>query len=120
MEMSFYPQRPVSKLSVLFIFAIILPGLILSYFSIQNIRNQKELTEKRIAEEQNKVAGQITEKFQKEINSCATQYFQLFEKTEWNPERIETLRDSASFISRAFLVNLQGHFIIPYYLDDHE
>ena len=46
-------NKPVSKLAILFLFSILIPGFILAYFSIQTIANQKELTEKRLLEDQN-------------------------------------------------------------------
>ena len=44
--------KPVTRLPVIFILAIVLSGSVLTYFSINNISNLKELTEKKIIEEQ--------------------------------------------------------------------
>ena len=45
-----YKLKPVTRLSIIFILAIVLSGSILTYFSINNISNLKELIEKKIIE----------------------------------------------------------------------
>ena len=51
---------PFSRLSIVFILAIVLSGGILTYFSINNISNLKELTEKRIIEEQQLLSSRFS------------------------------------------------------------
>ena len=47
-----FKLKPVKRLSIIFILTIVLSGSVLTYFSINNISNLKELTEKKVIEEQ--------------------------------------------------------------------
>ena len=42
-----FKRIPFSRLTIVFILAVTVPGIVLSYLSIQNITNLKELTEKK-------------------------------------------------------------------------
>ncbi len=52
--------KPASRLTIVFILAVILSGSILAYFSINNISNLKELIEKRILEEQRELSARFS------------------------------------------------------------
>ena len=64
--------KPVTRLSVIFILAIVLSGSILTYFSINNISNLKELTEKRIIEEQRELYSRFSAVLQNKIDTITT------------------------------------------------
>ena len=53
------PGRHSTRLSVLFVAAILIPGCVLAYFSIQNARSQKELAEQRLLEEEERLATEL-------------------------------------------------------------
>jgi hypothetical protein len=57
--------KPASRLSVVFILVVVLSGSILTWFSINNISNQKVLTEKRIQEEQRELSARFSAKAKK-------------------------------------------------------
>ena len=57
-------KKPVSKLSILFIAVILIPGLVLTYFSVQNIASMRDLTEKKLLEDENRLASEISRRFQ--------------------------------------------------------
>ena len=70
---------PASRLTIVFILAVVLSGSVLTYFSINNISNLKQLTEKRIIEEERELSSRfsteiqnnikkVTEGFENEIN----------------------------------------------------
>ena len=59
--------RPASRLTIIFILAVILSGSVLTYFSINNISNLKELTEKRILEEQRELSARFSTAIQNNI-----------------------------------------------------
>jgi signal transduction histidine kinase len=118
--MPLLPKRLVSKLSILFILSILLPGLLLSYFSIQNINSQKELTEKRIIEEQNELAAQLSAEFIQKIQNCALTFFSNVEENNWNFEPSDSIWDSSGCIIRYFLLNFQGQFIRPHFVEQEE
>jgi len=52
-------KKPVSKLSILFIAAILIPDPVLTYFSVQNIASMRDLTEKKLLEDENRLASEI-------------------------------------------------------------
>ena len=64
-----YKLKPVTRLSIIFILAIVLSGSVLTYFSINNISNQKELTEKRIIEEQRELYTRFSAALQNKLNT---------------------------------------------------
>lgn len=66
--MAKFDINPIPKLTILFLFSIFIPGIILSYLSIQNIANQKELTEKRLIEEQNELTTNLIRQFKKRLH----------------------------------------------------
>jgi len=53
--------KPVSRLTVIFIVVVIISGSLLTYFSINNIANLKELTEKKILEEEQRITAILQE-----------------------------------------------------------
>jgi len=108
-----YRFQPVSRLTLVFILAVLVSGSILTYFSINNISNLKELTEKRILEEQRDLAAQFTENLGQEIEGITGRFEQ-----EIIPSRlfIDSLRKSANahvFIKQSFLLQNNGVFLYP-------
>ena len=57
-------KKSILKLTILFIVAILIPGMVLTYFSVQNIASQRELTEKRLLEKQDRLAKDLVDRFQ--------------------------------------------------------
>lgn len=110
--------KPISKLTILFLFTIFIPGIILSYFSIQNIANQKDLTEKRLQEEQNQLATLLGGNFQQQIEQYTTEFFYLAESLQNKRNDQITVLDSLKFVDIAFVVNKDGKFIRPYLLPE--
>ncbi len=108
--------KPISKLSILFIFAILIPGIILTYFSIQNITSQKELTEKRLLEEQNKIALKLAENFQQQLIDCASAFFHRVDSLSPNLQNQIFNPDSVEWIDQTFILNTDGNFIWPNYV----
>jgi signal transduction histidine kinase len=107
---------PLLKLTILFLFLFIIPGLILSYLSIQNIANQKELTEKRLLEEQNDLATNLAGEFEKRLYDNAVSFFKITDSLNTKPALSISILDSLDFVAQAFIVDNQGQFIWPYYL----
>ena len=64
-----YALKPVMRLSIIFILAIVLSGSILTYFSINNISNLKELTEKKVIEEQRELHSRFSVALQNKIDT---------------------------------------------------
>lgn len=105
--------KPSSRLTIIFILAVVLSGSILIYFSINNISNLKELTEKRILEEQRELSVRFLAAI-KDILRKAT--------TDFGNEIIlpGTMKDSLlkraaefAFINQTFIMTNNGQFIYP-------
>ena len=111
---------PLSKLTILFLFLFFIPGLVLSYLSIQNIANQKELTEKRLLEEQNELAVNLTQQFQKRLHEQAVTFFKITDSLNTKLPSTISILDSLDFVAQAFIVDNQGQFIWPYYLHESQ
>ena len=72
--------RRSTRLSVLFVAAILIPGSILAYFSIQNIGSQKELAEKKLLEEEETLVESLGEFLQNKLVRSATEFFTAAER----------------------------------------
>ncbi len=111
---------PLSKLTILFLFLFFIPGLVLSYLSIQNIANQKELTEKRLLEVQNELAINLARQFQTRLHEYAVTFFKITDSLNTKLPVHISVFDSFDFVAQAFIVDNQGQFIWPYYLHDSQ
>jgi len=67
-------KKPVLRLTIFFISVVLVSGSILAYLSINNISNLKELTEKRIQEEQKNLALTLSDHFEEEISDLAEKF----------------------------------------------
>jgi signal transduction histidine kinase len=111
-----YSLKPASRLTVIFILAVVLSGSILTWFSINNISNLKELTEKRILEEQSELSARLSAALQSKIDKITAGF-----KNEINLPGL--LKDSLikrasdnDFIIQAFILKNNGQFLYPYFI----
>ena len=111
-------KKPISKFSILFIFAILIPGSVLTYFSIQNISSQRDLTEKRLLEEQNRLATDLSGRFHEHLMDCANSFFQDADSLSSSPLNAMPFLNSLDFVLQAFVVDREGQFLWPYYHED--
>ena len=118
--MANFINKPISKLSILFVFAILIPGCILAYFSIQNIASQKELTEKRLLEQQNERATELAECFQDQLMGCAMAFFSRADRLYPLLQDVIVPLDSMDYVAQAFAVDNHGQFIWPHYVQHSE
>lgn len=106
-----------SKLIVIFFLTVIVLGSLLVYLSIQNISNFKELTEKKISEEERNLAGQYTLEFQKELETLALTFEDLMSKDSMiNILRFKKL-DTVPMIKQILKINKNGVFLWPHFSD---
>ena len=107
---------PASRLTIVFILAVILSGSVLTYFSINNISNLKELTEKRILEEQRELTARFSSAIQKNLEKIATG---LTVETRLSPVLKDSLTKSKSeygFIIQPFILKNNGQFLYPNFI----
>ncbi|MFO7935629.1 MAG: HAMP domain-containing sensor histidine kinase [Bacteroidales bacterium] len=105
--------KPASRLTIVFILAIVLSGSILTYFSINNISNLKELTEKRILEEERELSSRFSAALQAEIKAITADFAQETDRPGTIRELlIETAADR-EYIIQPFILDQDGRFIFP-------
>lgn len=112
------PGKSTSKLMIIFLSSILIPGFILAYFSIQTIANQKELTEKRLLEDQAEIAREISDYFQRQLMKYSSNFFTQAESLYYHSKYDFVSLDSLSYVSQAFIVNRHGEFRYPYYIQN--
>src|SRR5512136_967562 len=102
-----------TRLSALFVAAILIPGCALAYFSIQNVRSQKELAEKRLQEEEERLAASLGAFLREDLTRAATAFFAVTDTG--NPDlRAAALSDDIRpLVVRAFALDAAGRFLWP-------
>jgi signal transduction histidine kinase len=108
-------KKANSKLGLLFLLFVFLPGAILAYLSIQTIANQKELTEKRLIEDQNDLSKELTESFQSQLLECVTRFFRDVNLPSIQSQNISSF-DSVGYVEQAFVMAKDGQLIWPNYV----
>jgi len=119
-------REPGTRLIFIFILTVILSGGILTYLSINSISNFKELTEKKISEEQKSVVDRVSFHIQDRIDETAIR-FTVFLLGEEREERIDWLTldaydmldasETLDFVEHPFVVSGEGEFLWPRFLD---
>ena len=107
-----------SKLSILFIISILVPALVLTYFSVQNMMGLKELSEKRLLETQNELADHLQERSRQILSDCSKLFFQQVDSLSNRSTSIYLLRDSLDFVEQVFLISENGDFLFPHFRED--
>jgi len=106
-----------SKLLVIFILTVIVSGSILTYLSISNISNYRELLEKKVSEEQAEVTKNFAIGFQNNFQSLTLKCSDYVQNDSLQP--INDLKDIPSnhgFINYVVLDH-KGVFIKPYFMN---
>jgi signal transduction histidine kinase len=109
------PGKHSTRLSVLFVAAILIPGCILAYFSIQNARSQKELAEKRLLEEEDRLATELRVFLQDALLRSAAAFFSAADKVYPNLQNVALSSDVGSYVAQAFALDNAGSFLWPRY-----
>jgi len=113
-------KNPVLRLTLIFISAVIASGSILSYLSINNISNLKELTEKRVLEEQKNLALLISNDIHNEITGVAARFTETV--SENKKDQISAIKcfDTVNLVRNSFIVNIEGEYLWPWFIDEFE
>ena len=110
--------KPFSRLTIIFILAVTIPGSILSYLSIQNITNLQELTERRILEEEEDLADIIYQNFQIKLNDISTEFDDYLSKIGESDYLSIRFSDTIDFIENPFIIDQNGEFLWPGFTED--
>ncbi len=105
-------KKPVFRLTLFFISVVIASGTILAYLSINNISNLKELTEKRVLEEQKNLAVAISDHIHETLIDIADQFSSNSKVIKKISLRIYRW-DSFDLVEQSFVMDQEGHFIGP-------
>ncbi|GAJ05244.1 unnamed protein product, partial [marine sediment metagenome] len=105
--------KPISRLSIVFILAMVLSGGILTYFSINNISNLKELTEKRILEEQRELSARFSIALQNNIEKLTAGFKNDMDQVGLMKDSLINTAADHDFIIQAFILKNNGEFIFP-------
>jgi signal transduction histidine kinase len=109
--------RSSTRLSALFVAAILIPGCFLAYFSIQNVGSQKELAEKRLQEEEQRLAAELGAFLRDELTQTATAFFATAERVHPDFQEPVPPTDPRSYVGRAFSLDVAGRFLWPRYME---
>jgi signal transduction histidine kinase len=107
--------RHSTKLSVLFVAAILIPGCVLAYFSVQNVGSQKELAEKKLLEEEKSLATEIGVLVHDELLRNAATFFAAGDKVYPDLCNISLPSDVAPHVAQPFALDGGGQFLWPRY-----
>ena len=113
-------RKPVFRLSVIFISAVVASGSILAYLSINSISNLKELIEKRVLEEQKNLALLISTDIHDEITGVAARFNETV--SENKKDHISAIKyfDTIDLVRNSFIINEDGGFLWPWFADKLE
>jgi len=113
-------KKPVLRLTLFFIAVVIASGSILAYLSINNISNLKELTEKRVEEEQENLALAVSEQIELTINDLVEKFPDY--PGGLHPASVSWLKteDTNGLVKQQFVVDTQGEFLWPWFVNGHE
>jgi len=113
--MSKWFHIPTTRLSILFLASTLVPGLLLSYFGIQTISHQRELTEKRVLETQNEFCQNISQQFNQQLQKSVELFFGAADQGAAAHELNEQQHE-IPFLLHAFKISSEGRFLYPFYL----
>jgi signal transduction histidine kinase len=105
-----------TRLSALFVAAILIPGCVLAWFSIQNVGSQKELAEKRLQEEEERLAADLGTFLREELTRTATAFFAAPNGSNPDAREAALPADIRSLVVRAFSLDAAGRFLWPRYI----
>ncbi len=109
--------KKTSRLSIVFILAVVISGSILAYFSINNISNLKNLTEKRILEEQRELSSLFIEAIQNKIETVTADFKNEIHPPDLMKDSLLKTATSYDFITMPFILKNNGTFLFPNFRD---
>ena len=108
--------KPASRLSIVFILAMVISGSILTWFSINSISNLKELTEKRVLEEQRDLAARFADTMQNKIENVTAGFKdEILPPGLMKDSLIKTATDY-DYITLPFILKNDGSFLYPNFI----
>lgn len=106
-----------ARLSALFVAAILVPGCVLAWFSIQNVSSQRDLAEKRLQEEEQQLAAQLGAALREELVRTAAAFFAGADSSNLDLRKPALPADIRAHVGRAFSLDGGGRLLWPRYAD---
>ncbi|MDO9340303.1 MAG: hypothetical protein Q7T72_07235, partial [Bacteroidales bacterium] len=104
---------PASRLTIIFVLAVIFSGSVLTWFSINNISNLKELTEKRILEEQRELSVRFTAAILNNLEEVSSGFNDKIILPGTLKDSLLKAVDKFEYILHPFILKNDGRFIFP-------
>ena len=111
----YFKIAPGSRLTIIFILAVAFSGSVLTWFSINNISNLKELTEKRIREEQGELAARFLSVIAEKLENITSGLTNEIIPSGTLKDSLLKITGKNEFISQPFILKNNGQFIYPYF-----
>jgi signal transduction histidine kinase len=112
--------KSASRLTIIFILAVVLSGSVLAYFSINNISNLKELTEKKIIEEQRELSAAFSAALQNKLDTITAGLGNEDDKPELTLDALARRANEFDFRIHPFILNRNGNFAYPNFEGIHD
>jgi hypothetical protein len=106
-------KKPISRLTIFFILAVVLSGSVLTWFSINNISNLKELTEKRVLEEQRELSARFLNGVKNNIYKVISGFDPGIKTPSDQKEFLRRKASESDFIIHPFILNNSGELLYP-------
>jgi signal transduction histidine kinase len=111
-----HKSLPSSRLTVIFVLAVILSGSVLTYFSINNISNLKELTEKRILEEQRELSARFSTAIKNNIEKVTSGLNEEIRLSTILKDFLIKKAFDYDFIIQSFILKNNGQLLYPNFI----
>ncbi len=108
--------KSASRLSIVFILAVVISGSILTWFSINSISNLKELTERRVTEEQRELATKFSVAIQSKIETITSGFKNEINLPDLLKDSLIKTTTKNEFITLPFILNNNGSFLYPNFM----
>lgn len=109
-----------SKLIVIFILTVIVSGSILTYLSITNISNYRELLEKKISEEERDLTKRFASDFQNKLESLILK-FSDYLQNDTSPDLQDLKKiDSIDGLINYVVIDSKGSYLVPYFVNNKQ
>ncbi|NQU87739.1 MAG: hypothetical protein HQ541_18465 [Mariniphaga sp.] len=105
--------KSASRLSLVFIVTLVISGSLLTYFSINTISNFKELTEKKVQEEEAELAQWFIESIKLKLDEATSLFLDKIDSAGFYAVSRFESEESNSLIQYPFILNKEGRFLFP-------
>ncbi len=107
---------PASRLTIIFILAVIFSGSVLTWFSINNISNLKELTGKRILEEQKELSARFSAAIQNKLEKVTAGFINGIDPLGLMKDSVIKRAANFDFVIHPFILKSNGKFLYPNFI----